>query len=107
MDSSESRNQSLVWSQASQNNNNNKISLLCNELSKLNINLFDSSEITNDIEKKGLTDVLQSDKPFFSMSNIADEDKEDESFYESDDSDDSYTTAPDTPLFLFDFYING
>jgi hypothetical protein len=41
------------------------------------------------------------------MSNIADEDKEDESFYESDDSDDSYTTAPDTPLFLFDFYING
>jgi hypothetical protein len=94
----------LVWSQ---NNNNNKISLLCNELSKLNINLFGSSEVTNEIEKKGLTDVLQSDKPFFSISNIADEDEEDESFYESDDSDDSYTTAPDTPQFLFDFYING
>lgn len=118
MDCFASSKQSFSSSQEYINNtNNNSISLLCNKISKLDINPFNSSDVLKDIEKNDSISSI-SVKPFFSMSNNTDEsqmESEDESDnesnyetdYEVDDSDGSYSTAPNSPIFLFKFYING
>lgn len=105
MDSSSSREETYHWAKEY---NNNTVSL-CNQLSRLDIQCFDSSDVRNEIENDGTSHESESGEPSFSISDItADAQlKLEDVSYESDDSDESYVTAPSSPDFLFNFYVNG